>query len=174
MTTSEQLTTAAERPPQAGMGRFVVGFDPSSGSRVALQWAGELAARTGSEVRVVSCWVRRDVWAQAHRSQAPGEVPSEAELATVAQRKLEAAVREVLGERADGVGCVAVHSDEAARVLVEHSASAGLLFVGSHGRSGLSSALLGSVSGRVLREAACPVVVVPHRVIAVREPDPQG
>ncbi len=171
MTTSDELTTAAERPPRAGMGCFVVGYDATSGSRVALQWAGELAERTGSSLRVVSCWVRRDVWAEAHRSQSPGEVPSEAELAAVAHRRLVASVREVLGGQADGVECVAVHSGEAAHVLVEHSASAGLLFVGSHGRSGLSSALLGSVSGRVLREAACPVVVVPHRVIAVREPD---
>lgn len=173
MTTSDELTTAAERPPQAGLGSFVVGFDATEGSRVALQWAGELAARTGSSLRVVSCWGLRDVWAEAHRGQAQGEVPSEAELAEVAHRRLVAAVREVLGDQADGVECLAVHSGEAAAVLTEQSASAGLLFVGSHGRRGLGAAVLGSVSGRLVREAACPVVVVPHRVIEVREPAQQ-
>lgn len=169
--TDGALTQAAERAPRSGLGCFVVGFDAASGSRAALEWATELADRTGSSLRVVSCWVRRDVWAEAQRQQDPGEVASEAELAAVAQRRLVAAVREVLGERVDAgdVTCVAEHSGEPAEVLVEHSASAGLLFVGSRGRGGLGSALLGSVSGRLLRDATCPVVVVPHRVIAVRE-----
>jgi len=170
MTTDQELTEAAERAPQVGLGCFVVGYDATSGASVALEWATELAIRTGSSLKVVSCWVRRDVWSETARGQAPGEVPSEAELAATAQRRLETAVRAVIGDRidADEVTCVAVHSGEPVEVLVQQSATAGLLFVGSHGRRGFGSALLGSVSARLLREAVCPVVVVPHRVIAVR------
>ncbi len=167
MTTNEQLTEAAARRAPAGLGHFVVGFDAASGSKVALEWASELAARTGSSLRVVSCWVRREVWGESQREQAAGEVPSEEELAAVAQRRLVEAVRAVLGDR-EGVECIAVHSDEPAEVLVAQSAGAGLVFVGSRGRGGLGAALLGSVSGQLLREAACPVVVVPHRVISVQ------
>jgi nucleotide-binding universal stress UspA family protein len=44
--------------------------------------------------------------------------------------------------------------------LVDASASAELVVVGSHGRSGLRAALLGSVSRHVASHAVCPVVVV--------------
>lgn len=38
-----------------------------------------------------------------------------------------------------------------------------LIVLGTHGRSGLSHLLMGSVSERVVRHALCPVVVVPTR-----------
>jgi nucleotide-binding universal stress UspA family protein len=41
--------------------------------------------------------------------------------------------------------------------------SADLLVVGSHGRSVIRRFLLGSVAERVLREAGCPVMIVPDR-----------
>lgn len=40
---------------------------------------------------------------------------------------------------------------------------ANLIVLGTHGRSGLSHLLMGSVSERVVRHAQCPVVVVPTR-----------
>jgi hypothetical protein len=50
-----------------------------------------------------------------------------------------------------------------AEAIVAYSASHAmdLIVMGSHGRSGLTRALLGSVSDEVLRLAPCPVVVVP-------------
>ena len=44
--------------------------------------------------------------------------------------------------------------------LVSAAKGADLVVVGSHGRGGLASALLGSVSGHVVRNAPCPVVIV--------------
>jgi nucleotide-binding universal stress UspA family protein len=41
---------------------------------------------------------------------------------------------------------------------------ADLMVLGSHGRSGLERALLGSVSEHVVRHAPCPVLVVPRRI----------
>jgi len=40
---------------------------------------------------------------------------------------------------------------------------ANLIVLGTHGRSGLSHLLMGSVSERVVRHATCPVLVVPTR-----------
>ncbi|MBL0216263.1 MAG: universal stress protein [Myxococcales bacterium] len=40
------------------------------------------------------------------------------------------------------------------------SVSADLIFIGSHGKTGLERLVLGSVSERVVREAKCPVMVV--------------
>ncbi len=43
---------------------------------------------------------------------------------------------------------------------VAKEAQAGLIVMGTHGRTGLARLLLGSVAERVLREAACPVLTV--------------
>jgi nucleotide-binding universal stress UspA family protein len=44
---------------------------------------------------------------------------------------------------------------------------ADLLVVGSHGRGAIRRFLLGSVAERVLREAGCPVMIVPDRAVRV-------
>jgi nucleotide-binding universal stress UspA family protein len=43
------------------------------------------------------------------------------------------------------------------------SLKADLLVIGSHGRSGFEKLFLGSVTEKVLRKAACPVMIVPRR-----------
>ncbi|MEU4686548.1 universal stress protein [Streptomyces xinghaiensis] len=50
-----------------------------------------------------------------------------------------------------------------ATALTEASHDAELVVVGSHGRTGVRRALLGSVSAEVLHTAVCPVAVVPVR-----------
>ena len=50
------------------------------------------------------------------------------------------------------------------RELAAQSGSADLMVVGSRGYGPLRAVLLGSVSGRLVREAACPVIVVPRGV----------
>lgn len=49
-----------------------------------------------------------------------------------------------------------------ATAIVEHAAQGGydLLVLGTHGRSGLAHALLGSVAEKVVRRAPCPVLTV--------------
>jgi nucleotide-binding universal stress UspA family protein len=41
-----------------------------------------------------------------------------------------------------------------------------LIVVGTHGRTGFSRVILGSVADRVLRGARCPVLVIPSRALA--------
>lgn len=45
-----------------------------------------------------------------------------------------------------------------------HELEADLIVMGSHGRSGFDRLLVGSIAEKVLRKAACPVMVVPRRV----------
>jgi nucleotide-binding universal stress UspA family protein len=47
---------------------------------------------------------------------------------------------------------------------------ADLIVISTHGRRGFGKLLLGSVTNRLLREAPCPVLVVPPEVVAKREP----
>ena len=59
--------------------------------------------------------------------------------------------------------------------ILQHAAEIGadLIVMGTHGRTGLSRLLMGSVAGEVLRDAQCPVVTVkiPHLVgRAIRSP----
>lgn len=75
--------------------------------------------------------------------------------------KLERAVAEV---RRGGVTCTS--TSEVGRsysTIVEQArrSGAGLIVMGTHGRHGLSHALLGSVAERVVEHAGCPVLVVP-------------
>jgi len=52
--------------------------------------------------------------------------------------------------------------DTAAEIARETRGGADLAVLGSHGRSGVERGLLGSVTEKVLRKAACPVLTVPH------------
>jgi len=49
-----------------------------------------------------------------------------------------------------------------ATIIVERAKSGGydLLVMGTHGRTGLSHALMGSVAEKVIRRAACPVLTI--------------
>jgi nucleotide-binding universal stress UspA family protein len=57
-------------------------------------------------------------------------------------------------------------SDHVADAIVESAreANAEVIVVGTHGRTGLSHAILGSVADRVVREATVPVLVVGPKV----------
>jgi nucleotide-binding universal stress UspA family protein len=87
----------------------------------------------------------------------PGQLSAESDAARMA---LDEVVSEALGsEPGIEVERKLVEGD-AGDALVAESAGAELVVVGSHGRSGLKAAILGSVSRHVVDHAACPVVVV--------------
>jgi len=68
-----------------------------------------------------------------------------------------------LGETVEGIDVRrgVVEDRNPAEALLELSADADLLVVGSRGRGGFTSLLLGSVSHQVVLHARCPVVVIP-------------
>ena len=75
--------------------------------------------------------------------------------------KLERVVGEI---REAGVTCTSgsdVGRSDAAIVEQARRSGAGLIVMGSHGRRGLSHALLGSVAEKVVEHAPCPVLIVP-------------
>ena len=129
-------------------GKVVVGVDGSEEGRRALAWA-----LTEARLRGVGCVLVH----ACDSSRLPGAIPEM--LADEARILLDS---EVDFGRPSGVAVEGVLvSGTASRALVEASRDALLLVVGSRGRGGLASTLLGSVSSACVHHATCPVTVVP-------------
>ena len=145
------VVVGAEVPDGAGR-PVVVGVDGSAAGEAALGFAFDAAAARGVTLSAVHAWavpVGVPVVASAHATLAASEAEVLAErLAGWGEKYPEVAVERVL-----------LHGS-AGRVLVEQSETAQLVVVGSRGRGGAASLLLGSVSHAVVHRAHCPVVVV--------------
>jgi nucleotide-binding universal stress UspA family protein len=148
------------------MGIIVVGVDGSGNSRGALDWALNEARLRGSSVRALHAWMIPVVGTgEAPWALAPP--PSYVELSAkeIEQHAREALDREV-EEALARVGVVidierVVVEDSAGDAVIDASADAELIVVGSRGRGALATLVLGSVSHHVVQHAGCPVVVVP-------------
>jgi nucleotide-binding universal stress UspA family protein len=81
-----------------------------------------------------------------------------------AERVLREAIEEVRRDQPAAEVEPLVADGPAAQVLVDMSADADMLVVGSRGRGGFAGLLLGSVSQQCVHHAHCPVTVI-------REPD---
>lgn len=148
----------------ANQGDIVVGVDHSAVSVAALRWAVSEAAVSGRRVVALRAWSFEPVY---DLGAAVAGTPQ-----TVADRERQQ-LDEVVGEvRAEHPG-VTVRAElvehSAAVALEEASKTAALLVLGSHGRGRLLKLLVGSVAQHCLREASCPVVVIPARTV----PEPE-
>lgn len=139
-----------------GMKKIVVGVDGSPTSEEALQWAFDEARLAGAELVVLHGWS----YPYAGWRSEPRD-----EMKLDALRQLEASV-ETLGPDRDASG-VKVHAklveDHPAAAIIEEAGDADLVVVGSRGRGGFRSLLLGSTSRAVVQHAPCPVAVIRHR-----------
>jgi nucleotide-binding universal stress UspA family protein len=136
--------------------RIVVGTDGSPTSQDALAFAFAQAESRGCELTILHAW-----WLDLGGARY-------IDVAAVSAEEMQQAHERILDEEVAGfldrhpsvvVHPVVVHDDPAA-ALARLSAGAELVVVGSRGRGGFRSLLLGSVSQRVLQTAECPVVVV--------------
>lgn len=138
------------------MKKIVVGTDGSESASEALEWAYEEAKRAQAELVVLHGWEYPypDVSASEHNVHD--------RMARDAQHHLDDALASVRSRaKSDGVTVTAQLVESGpAKALVEASADADLVVVGSRGRGGFASLLLGSVSRAVVQHAACPVAVI--------------
>lgn len=134
--------------------RIVVGVDGSTAPARALDWALGQAEATGAVVEAVTVWN-----IPAGYGYGPTVIDGE-DLADAAGRSLDQAVAAATEARPTVTVERAIRRGHAAAVLIEVASNAQLLVVGSHGRGGFASALLGSVNLHCTQHATCPVVVV--------------
>lgn len=160
---SADADTAPRGDRQPTTGRIVVGVDDSEQAAAALRWALAEGALRGATVEVVHAW-----------SPPLSALPFGATLVIpVDEAAIDAAARASVDELVDSA--LAEMDTEPPEVLrtilpggpattlVEVSEDADMLVVGSHGRSGLSRFVLGSVAMACVNHAACPVVIVRTR-----------
>jgi nucleotide-binding universal stress UspA family protein len=136
--------------------QIAVAYDGSPESERALALGAALARRSDARLRLVTA---TGPAAAAYPPLDPGAYAQLGELAREeAREQLDTAIAQLEGVRAEGV----VRDGEPVEVVSADSAGDDLLICGSRGRGPVRRVLLGSVSSRLLRHAACPVVVVPR------------
>src|ERR1700722_8052199 len=145
-------------PEHGDARRIVAGVDGSASSISALRWAIRQAGLTGTSVAAVIAWHYPAAAAGGGYGMVAGAEASDyREIA-------EKIIADAIGSALDPASRVRVRPSvvegNSARVLIDASAGADLLVVGSRGHGGFTEALLGSVSQHCVQHASCPVVVI--------------
>ncbi len=138
----------------------VVGVDFSEPSHEAMRIAARLPA-----ARLTLVYVWHSVHPYTTLSSEALRAAVESDEVTMNEWQREASA---LGATAvDGVFLAGSPADELVE-LAHKDDSIDLLVIGTHGRTGLAHALLGSVAEKVVRRAPCPVLTVPAEMSRAR------
>ena len=140
-----------------GSRRIVVGVDGSPSAGEALRWAVAQAQLTGDGVEAVIAW-HLPLMAGGY-AWPPVGVLASTDFGALAGRVLASAITAAVPDASVPVTHVVAEGNPA-QVLLDASAGADLLVVGSRGHGGFAEALLGSVSQHCVHYAQCPVVII--------------
>jgi nucleotide-binding universal stress UspA family protein len=137
--------------------RIGCGYDGSTQSEAALATAAGLTRLVGGELEIV-----RAAWSTTLGG--PLGIAVLADLEAGAETGVRDAADALPPDvHAHGTAVLA----HPAHLLVSRSHELDVLVVGSRGKGPLNAAVTGSVSTRVIRDAACPVIVVPDSAPAI-------
>jgi nucleotide-binding universal stress UspA family protein len=156
--TAPVLTVHAGDPIlEEAYGDVLIATDGSEAADAAVEHGVDLAARTGARVHAVSLV---DLGRLGTGAEDAPVMEWRNYLEAEAERATEAVV-----ERAEAAGVeavTAVREDSPVPGLLAYADEAGvdLLVVGTHGRRGVTDAVLGSTAERILRRAERPVLTV--------------
>ena len=134
--------------------RVVLAYDGSEPAGRAAVFAAEIAQSTGACLHIVGAWSDPAV---TYGLPVVGDAK---EMAEDVHKELQAARESVLATHPDLTVTTEVTRGEAPVEIARIASGAGLLVVGSRGRGGFRSLLLGSVSRRLASSAPCPVAVI--------------
>jgi nucleotide-binding universal stress UspA family protein len=146
----------AERPA-AALTRIGVGFDGSDESRHALEAGRVLARSSGARLRVIGVFERLTFGAVATGRTGGASVNE------LLRAELRKALDDVLAEQPEGLAVEGRFLEgSAGEALAEESADLDLLVVGSRGYGPRSAVLLGGTTHALVRNSACPGLVLPR------------
>jgi universal stress protein A len=140
--------------------RILVPTDFSPHSNEATAWAADLAGRYGASIMLVH------VYQPVSMILPEGFVLKSADEIATLLHSLDSALAEARAQLARIAPGVAIDSallqGSPFAEIVRHAREGGydLIVIGTHGRTGLRHALLGSVAEKVVRKAPCPVLTV--------------
>ena len=156
-TTSVAVISPVESVVEQNPMRITVGVDRSPEAALALKWAAFEAQRWNAQLDVIHAWdypyVPLGVAAHETRSQIESEASHELEQVIAAFRN---ACPELIDVRLNPQLVCGVTS----AVLLDAASRADMVVVGTRGRGGFRSLLLGSVAQQVTHHSVTPVVVV--------------
>ena len=141
-----------------GIRTIGVGYDASHESWSALDAACELARGFGAAIRVIRVFDSTEVGT-------PGLAvgPAYAEVYKEVEERQRADLDRCVAELPEDITAEGVFlGGRPGHELADQSQSLDLLVVGSRGYGPLRAVLLGGVSHRLVRSAACPVIVLPR------------
>jgi universal stress protein A len=151
--------------------KILVGTDFSQPSAVALEYGRHLARTFNASLHVLH--VVEFMSARYYVDAGYIDFSDlQKRLEESARQELDAAVTD--DDRRTLRATAAIRTSGApARAIVEYAADEGidLIVMGTHGRSGVSRVLMGSVAERVVRTAPCPVLTVHDSERGLLEPD---
>jgi nucleotide-binding universal stress UspA family protein len=138
--------------------RVLVPVDFSDCSKNALEYALGLSEPLGAKVEVLHVW---DIgWVSPDLTVWAGE--SKKSVLEFAKQEAELMLEDLLQSHAGLTGELA-HGQAAEEIAKKAEAGFDLVVMGTHGRTGLSHLVMGSVAQKVVRLAHCPVLTVPLR-----------
>lgn len=140
--------------------RLAVAYDGSPEADHTVAVAAAWARRTGARLRLVTAVNSAGIGVYP---PPPLDVGAYEELAQLARDEASMRLDEAIATLGADVAAEGVVLDgDPVAALVEESNAEDLLFTGSRGQGPFRRVLLGSVSTHLLRDAACPVIVVPR------------
>ena len=138
---------------------FVVPYDFSEYANAAVRVAADLAKQMGGKLHLVHV-IPQPLYAYPHITEAPSVIPMHPNLREDTTKSLQLAIDEF-----DLDVDLEAHVYEALNIAEQVNKSAetlgaDMIVMGTHGRTGLAHAFLGSVAERTMRSAPCPVLTV--------------
>jgi nucleotide-binding universal stress UspA family protein len=134
------------------------GYDGSASSQRALEAARRVAAVTGAQLQVIRAFEPLMYDLPPGNAAFGGMSTYNDALLVRATEELDAAVARIETDGAEPH----ITMGDAVRVLTDASEELDLLLVGSRGYGPMHAVLVGGVAGRLVTEAACPVIVFPR------------
>jgi len=148
-------------PPRPGPEhRVVVGVDDSDTAMRAVDAAGQFAESEGAPLHVVTVAHAPSMESWAYVETAKGGTEHTHAVREQAEELLARAGNRVRAQHPQVAVTTEVLYGDPGQSLADLGATAGLVVVGSRGHGGFAGMLLGSVSHRVVHNAACPVMIV--------------